>query len=126
MYYDNFEHLCKINNVKPSQVSKATGISTATLSSWKKGKYTPKQDKLQLIANYFKVSIDYIISIDNNNISIEQHPFHQSLTPEEQIIIMQYRSCSDESRASIRNVINSFYQSSPKPSHPESSASKIG
>ena len=60
MYYENFEQLCKSNNVKPSDVSKATGISTATLSSWKKGRYTPKNDKLQKIADYFGVSVEYL------------------------------------------------------------------
>ena len=62
MYYENFERLCVLNNVRPGTVSKATGISTATLTSWKQGKYTPKQDKLQLIADYFGVSIDYLMT----------------------------------------------------------------
>lgn len=62
MYYENFEILCKRDGVKPSDVSKATGISTATLTSWKQGKYTPKQDKLQLIADYFNSSVDFIIN----------------------------------------------------------------
>lgn len=62
MYYENFEKLCSENNVKPSQVSKATGIHTATLTAWKQDKYTPKQDKLQLIADYFNVSVDYLMT----------------------------------------------------------------
>lgn len=62
MYYENFEKLCVLNDVRPGTVSKATGISTATLTSWKQGKYTPKQDKLQLIADYFGVSIDYLMT----------------------------------------------------------------
>ncbi len=60
MYYENFENLCVTRGVKPSNVSKATGISTATLTSWKQGKYTPKNDKLQKIAEYFGVSLDYL------------------------------------------------------------------
>ena len=62
MYYENFERLCNLNNVRPGTVSKATGISTATLTSWKQGKYTPKQDKLQLIADYFNVSLEYLMT----------------------------------------------------------------
>lgn len=62
MYYDNFKELCSEYNVNPSQISKATGISTATFTSWKQGKYTPKQDKLQLIADYFNVSVDYLMT----------------------------------------------------------------
>ena len=62
MYYDKFEYLCNSKGVKPIDVSKATGISTATLSSWKKGRYTPKQDKLQKIADFFGVTVDFIMS----------------------------------------------------------------
>lgn len=64
MYYDKFEKLCAEKGIRPSDVSKATGISTATLTSWKKGKYTPKNEKLQLIADYFGVSLAYIIGED--------------------------------------------------------------
>lgn len=62
MYYRRFEQLCKRDGVTPSQVSKSTGISTATLSSWKNGKYTPKTDKLQKIADYFGVTLEYLMS----------------------------------------------------------------
>lgn len=62
MYYEIFEKLCTLNEVRPGTVSKATGISTATLTSWKQGKYTPKQDKLQKIADYFGVSLDYLMT----------------------------------------------------------------
>ena len=71
MYYENFEKLCKKNATNPSRVSKATGISTATLTSWKKGVYTPKQDKLQLIADHFNVSVDYLMTGKESEFSIE-------------------------------------------------------
>ncbi len=62
MYYDKFEELCEKHGIRPGQVSKETGISTSTLSSWKKGRYTPKNDKLQVIADYFNVPINYFLS----------------------------------------------------------------
>lgn len=71
MYYENFEELCKSTNVKPSAVSRATGIHTATLTSWKQGKYTPKQDKLQLIADYFNVSVDYLMTGKEYEFTVE-------------------------------------------------------
>ena len=36
-------------------------MSQPTLSEWKKGTYTPKQDKLQKIADYFGVTLDYLM-----------------------------------------------------------------
>lgn len=60
--YSIFEKLCKERNVTPYRVGKETGITTATFSHWKKGNYTPKQEKLEKIANYFGVSLDYLIT----------------------------------------------------------------
>lgn len=60
MGYEVFERLCKERGVTPYKVSKITGVSTATLSSWKMGRYTPKEEKLQKIADYFGVSMSYL------------------------------------------------------------------
>lgn len=57
--YEKFRKLCIEKNVKPIDVSRETGVSTATLSSWKSGKYKPKQDKLDKIASFFGVSSNY-------------------------------------------------------------------
>ena len=73
MYYEKFRILCQMRNIRPSVVSKATGISTATLSSWKKGSYTPKQDKLQKIADYFGVTLEYLMDKDDAIYSEDQH-----------------------------------------------------
>ena len=61
MYYDKFIKLCEMNDIRPGKVSKETGVSTATLTSWKQGKYTPKPDKLQKIADFFNVSLDFLM-----------------------------------------------------------------
>lgn len=46
------------------RVSKDTGISTATLSSWKNGNYSPKFDKLLTLAKYFNVPVEYFADED--------------------------------------------------------------
>lgn len=58
--YEIFEKLCKEHGVSHFTVCKATGISTATLSDWKRAKYKPKIEKLQKIADYFKVPLEYL------------------------------------------------------------------
>lgn len=60
--YDIFEKLCEKFGVTPYRVCKATGITTATISNWKAGRYTPKQDKLQKIADYFGVTVEYLMT----------------------------------------------------------------
>ena len=60
--YEIFEQLLFKYGVTAYKVAKETGITTATLSNWKQGKYTPKQDKLQKIADYFGVSLEYLMT----------------------------------------------------------------
>ena len=58
--YDIFEKLMKTNGYTAYKVSVETGIAQSTLSDWKKGKSTPKTDKLQKIADLFGVSLEYL------------------------------------------------------------------
>jgi len=63
--YEIFSDLLQANGVTPYKVSKATGVSQSTLSDWKRGISTPKQDKLQKIAGYFNVSLEYLTTGKN-------------------------------------------------------------
>lgn len=58
--YKIFEKLCQERGITPYRVCKETGLTTATLSNWKAGRYTPKADKMKLIADYFGVNIEYL------------------------------------------------------------------
>jgi transcriptional regulator with XRE-family HTH domain len=60
--YKRFAALLVKNNSTAYKVSKNTGITQTTLSNWKKGKSTPKIDKLMKLADYFDVSIEYFLS----------------------------------------------------------------
>ena len=60
--YEIFEQLLKMNNVTVYQVSKATGVAQSSLSDWKKGKSKPKIDKMQKIADYFNVPVEYLLT----------------------------------------------------------------
>lgn len=60
--YEVFTRLLDERNLTPYRVSKDTGISQATLSDWKRGISTPKSDKLQTLAEYFGVSVQYLMT----------------------------------------------------------------
>lgn len=58
--YAIFENLCKERGITAYRVCKETGLTTATLSNWKAGRYTPKTDKMKIIADYFGVTLEYL------------------------------------------------------------------
>lgn len=43
-------------------VSKGTGVGRSTLSDWKTGKHIPNRENLKKIADFFSVTIDYLMS----------------------------------------------------------------
>lgn len=57
MGYEKVAALLKKHNMTAYRLSKETGVPASTINEWKKGKYTPKVDKLMKIADYFGVSI---------------------------------------------------------------------
>ena len=62
MSYEIFERLLKMNKTTVYRVSKDTGIAASTFSDWKSGRSVPKLDKIQLIANYFDVPLEYMLT----------------------------------------------------------------
>lgn len=60
--YEIFEQLLQKNGVTAYKVSKETGVTQSTLSDWKRGRSTPKSDNMKKIADYFGVSVDYLMT----------------------------------------------------------------
>lgn len=60
--YENFSKLLEKNHLKAADVCRGTGLPSSFFSEWKKGKSKPKVDKLQKIADYFDVSLEYLMT----------------------------------------------------------------
>lgn len=46
-------------------IAKETGLSTSTLTNWKYGRYSPKFDKLLILAKYFDVPVEYFAETED-------------------------------------------------------------
>ncbi|MCO7122061.1 helix-turn-helix domain-containing protein [Ihubacter massiliensis] len=60
--YETFEKLLQQHGVTAYKVSKETGVTQSTLSDWKRGRSTPKSSNMKKIADYFHVSVDYLMT----------------------------------------------------------------
>ena len=57
-----YERYCEIRdrfNYKDADVAKGANITKSTFSDWKAGRYVPKQEKLQKIADFLGISVEY-------------------------------------------------------------------
>ena len=82
MDYNVFENLLKINKTTVYRVSKDTGIAASTFSDWKSGRSAPKLDKIKLIADYFDVPLEYMLTGENGSVldevsSVGRFPFER-------------------------------------------------
>lgn len=60
--YSDFEKIVKEKGLKVSDVARGTGIKQGVFSDWKAGRYTPKQDKMNSIADFLGVSVEQFAS----------------------------------------------------------------
>lgn len=82
--------LMKENNITQKQLAEHIGASQGNISDWKSGKFVPSADKLVLIADFFNVSVDYLLG---RTPPISSAP---TLSDTEQELVELFRSLSPE------------------------------
>lgn len=60
--YERYAELRNQKGVSDYRVAKDTGIPKSTFSDWKSGRSKPKIAKLKILAGYFDVAVDELIS----------------------------------------------------------------
>lgn len=60
--YEIFEQLCNERNLSSYKVSKLANVTQTSLSNWKNGKSIPSTQTLQKLADFFEVTIDYLMT----------------------------------------------------------------
>lgn len=63
MFYDIFSNLCIMHKTTPATVAKELEITNAAVSKWRQGA-APRDFTLRKIADYFGVTVDYLLGKD--------------------------------------------------------------
>lgn len=69
MIYEAIQGLCQARATNIKQVEKTLGFGNGTIHCWKNA--TPRLDKVQKVANYFGVSLDYLTGAEASSISVD-------------------------------------------------------
>lgn len=104
--YERFEELCNKKNVTAYKVCKETGIQTSTISSWKKGRYIPKREKMSKIASYFDVTVEYLMGEDEKpseptNIISDGQKNESVISDEEIDLLNLFRKLNEEGKSKL-------------------------
>lgn len=123
--YEIFLKLLNEKGVTAYKVGKATGIAGSTFTDWKSGRSVPKQEKLQKIADYFGVSLDYLMTGKESNPSMdylytdENSDFLIEVTKkakDKEFVerMKKYMSLLSEDQKSINDMIDFMYNKEKK------------
>nr|WP_302597639.1 helix-turn-helix transcriptional regulator [uncultured Cellulosilyticum sp.] len=61
---DKIQHLCNEKKITKNALEVELGFGRSTISKWDKS--SPSMDKVQKVADYFHVSVDYLLGRENN------------------------------------------------------------
>lgn len=123
--YEIFEKLLKEHGIKTADVVKATRLSSTFFSEWKKGKSkSPKPENLQKIADYFGVTVDYLMTGKDTQIDYLYSDENADLlieitrkiktNPEFAERMAHYMSLMSENKKSVDDMIELMYSKEKK------------
>ena len=98
-FYNIYISLCANKKVSPSRVAEEIGLTRTTANGWKKGK-KPSDVSLRKIADYFGVTVDYLLGNE------EQEKTPAPMTEREKLVagIMEFVQNMDDEK------LKSFYE----------------
>lgn len=101
--YEIFEKLCETNGITPYKFCKDTGVSTSTISTWKKKNSHCRPELAKIVCEYFGISHDFLMT------GIEKEkPDIPPLMPEQFDLLELYSKLKEEQKIAIMNLLRSF------------------
>lgn len=98
-----YEIYCKLKEekgVKDADVARETDITKSTFTDWKNGRSVPGSEKMKKIAEYFGVTVDYILTGEKPDIP--------TFEPEHLELIELYSNLNDIQKKAVLNLLRSI------------------
>ena len=103
MFKDVFIDLCNKNKVSPTSVCVNIGLSNAAFSAWKDDT-VPRKATLLKIADYFGVSVDYLLGKEGNSES------EDGLSDQQKELIAFARSVPDDKAELVLKLLRAILE----------------
>lgn len=101
---DNIRLLCKSRGVTIAEVERCSGIGNGIIARW--GTSSPTVERLQKVASYFNVSLEYLVS--DHSPENEKQPIREDeLSAVKRELISLVRSMPDEKVAAVLAILKS-------------------
>ena len=102
-FWERFYALCLEQGTRPNPVCKQLGFSNATATHWKAGQL-PGLSSLKRIADYFNVSVDYLLGKTDTK-KEQAVPDELPASEELQKLILESSTLSDDEARKVREYV---------------------
>ena len=105
-FWNRFSELCDAKNITPNRAMLDTGLNTGNPSFWKNGRI-PSSKILNTLAEYFNVSVDYLLGGEEKRQEVETNKSPDNGMSGDELLAfalygMEYKSIPKEKIAEIR------------------------
>lgn len=100
--------IMKQRGIKAKELSEAIGASTGNISDWKSGRSSPNIEVLPKIAEFFNVSTDYLLGLDD--VPNRNAPLSDDI----QELIDLYSSLPERKQGEVKGFIKALIEPSSK------------
>lgn len=97
IFFTRFQHLCRRNGTTVNAVGREIGASSGSITAWKNGT-DPRSSTLAKIAEYFGVTTDYLLGMDET----------QPMDLLDQVDVAwygEYQALTDDQKETIRDMV---------------------
>ena len=98
----NFKRHLALSGKRQVEVANAVGVSTGTITDWKKGRSYPRMDKIQLLAEFFGIQKSDLVedvNVAKETVSNEDQEvldwFHKVPKEKREFVLSMIRAASD-------------------------------
>lgn len=102
MFYDKFKSLCDSKGISCNKAALEIGLSNATVPKWKKTGFTPRGETLSKIAEYFNVSIGYLLDEEMEKAPTSQGERKDILDEVDVAFYGDYKELSEDDKETLR------------------------
>lgn len=108
-FNERFNALCDKSRRNDTELAKELHVSKQTLSAWRSGVRSPKQPTIIMIAQYFNVSVEWLMGFDVEA-SKKPAPVGDGLTEGQRALIEFARSLTEEQAVVALRVLRSLVE----------------
>ena len=99
-FSDRLNKALEIRNMKAAELSRRLNVDEGTISNYKKGRYEPKQRRLEQISQILNVSIPWLMGADVD-MDIQPQPYNKDVDKKDAELMRLFSRLSDSQKQEI-------------------------